>query len=342
MPDRSGPLLDRVRRLADDLLFPSALATDRAPIVPVAHLDALADAGLYGLYGPREEGGLDAGSETAGLAAEILAGACLATTFVWSQHHGAVVAVATAAPDGLRREWLGPLCRGERRAGVAFAHLRRPGPHVLTVRSVDGGVIFDGVAPWVTGWGRIDVVHTAARDAAGNVLWALVDASGGPTLRVEPLELVAVGASATVTARFDQHFVPAGRVTLVEPFAAWAERDTAGLRRNGSFPLGVAARCDALLGEAAFATEIAACRKALDASSPATVPAARAWAAELAMRAATVLVVTGGGRSVLASEHAQRLAREAVFLLVFGQTAAIKVAELERFRPFLAAPGSSG
>jgi hypothetical protein len=40
------------------------------------------------------------------------------------------------------------------------------------------------------------------------------------------------------------------------------------------------------------------------------------------MRAASTLVVAGGGRSMLLDHHAQRLAREAMFLLVFGQTAA--------------------
>jgi transcriptional regulator of acetoin/glycerol metabolism len=41
-------------------------------------------------------------------------------------------------------------------------------------------------------------------------------------------------------------------------------------------------------------------------------------------------VVSGGGRSITLDHHAQRLAREAVFLLVFGQTGAIKAAQLRR------------
>ena len=55
---------------------------------------------------------------------------------------------------------------------------------------------------------------------------------------------------------------------------------------------------------------------------------AGAEASELALTAATTLVVAVGGRAVLQTELAQLLAREAVFLLVFGQTAAIKSEQL--------------
>ena len=54
------------------------------------------------------------------------------------------------------------------------------------------------------------------------------------------------------------------------------------------------------------------------------MPAARAAACELAMRAAAALVVTQGATAVLAGQDAQRLAREALFLLVFGSRPTIK------------------
>jgi alkylation response protein AidB-like acyl-CoA dehydrogenase len=324
-------LVARAERVAEEVLFPGALATDAAPVVPVDRLDALGGAGLYGLFGPPEAGGLGADAVIGGLVTEVLAGACLTTAFVWAQHHGAVTTTARA-PEQLREEWLGPLCRGDRRAGVAFAGLRRPGPPLLTARPSANGWVLRGSAPWVTGWGRVDVVHTAARDPEGNVVWLLVDAVASPTLEVEPLELAAVNASATVGVRFTDHEVPLSRLTLVEPFATWIARDSAGLSRNGSFPLGVARRCSRLLGSDGFDDEIAACRRALDESTPDTVAEARAGAADLAVRAASALVVSGGGRSVLVREQAQRLAREAMFLLVFGQTSSIKAAQLRRYR----------
>jgi len=46
-----------VRGLADDLLFPDAMRVDGLDVLPVAHLDALAAAGLYGAPVPAEAGG---------------------------------------------------------------------------------------------------------------------------------------------------------------------------------------------------------------------------------------------------------------------------------------------
>ena len=45
---------------------------------------------------------------------------------------------------------------------------------------------------------------------------------------------------------------------------------------------------------------------------------------EATIAAVGAVVVTGGGRSILVDQQAQRLAREAMFLLVFGQTATIR------------------
>ena len=46
------------RRLSDDLLFPEAMRVDGLDVLPVAQLDALAAAGLYGAPVPVEAGGL--------------------------------------------------------------------------------------------------------------------------------------------------------------------------------------------------------------------------------------------------------------------------------------------
>ncbi len=88
--------------------------------------------------------------------------------------------------------------------------------------------------------------------------------------------------------------------------------------------LGLIARCCALIGPSPLDDQLVTARADLDAGTAATMPAARAAAAELAVRAAAALVVAAGSRSVLTDSHAQRLAREATFLLVFGSRPAIK------------------
>lgn len=315
----------RARELADDVLFPAALATDRARLVSAVLLDELAAAGLYGLTVPRDAGGLGADGPTTWAVQEALAGGCLTTTFVWQQHLGAARAAALAT--GPVRAWAADLAAGRRRAGVAFAHLRRPGPPALVAEPLgDDAWRLTGEAPWVTGWGRIDAVHTAAV-VGDDVLWLLVDAREGAGLAVERLPLAAVDASATVVMRLRDHRVPAERVTAREPLADWLARDAATLRGNGSLALGVTARACRLLGPSPLDGALDAARAALDTATPATIADARAGATELALRATAALVARGGGRSVVTDHHAQRLAREAMFLLVQGQTAAIRAAQ---------------
>jgi alkylation response protein AidB-like acyl-CoA dehydrogenase len=316
--------------ISDGFLFPGALEVDAAEIVPVDRLDRLAEAGLYGLAGPADAGGLglpDMG--TAMEIIEILASGCLTTTFVWLQHHGAVRAVAEARSE-LRDAWLARLCRGAVRAGVAFSGLRRPGPPILVAEPDGEGWRFNGYAPWVTGWRRIGVIRAAARREDGDIVWALVDATPGPSLHAEPLRLAAVNASATVTLTFKNHVVPPERVISIQNFGAWQAGDRASLRLNGSLALGVARRCAAMLGSDTLSAQVLERRRALDEATPDTMPAERALTSELALRAATTLVATGGGRAIAVDNHAQRLAREALFLLVFGQTPAIKAAQLHR------------
>ncbi len=313
------------RRIADEVLFPAAMAVDAADRVPPTHLDLLAAHGFYGLAAPADAGGLGIEDRaTASRVIEILASGCLTTTFVWLQHQSAVVA---AAGGPLRDEWLAPLARGERRAGVVLAGLR-PGPPSVRARAVDGGYVIDGNAPWVTGWGMVDVLYTAARTEDDTVVGVLLDAVAGPALSVMPLAMVAAAASGTVRVRFDGYFAPHARVAGTMPYAQWPERDAAGLRGNGSLALGVAGRCLRLLG--AGTGPLDAARAALDGATPATMPQARAAASALAMRAATAAVVSEGSRSVLAGEHPQRLLREAMFLLVFGSRPAIREALLRR------------
>jgi alkylation response protein AidB-like acyl-CoA dehydrogenase len=321
-------VLATARRLAEDLLLPGALEVDSADLAPRSHFDTLAASGFYGLWGPAEAGGLGFDAVTGTRVVEVLAGGCLTTAFVLMQHQG-VVRQITAAQAAVREEWLGPLCRGDRRSGVAIAGIR-PGASPLRAHPSSYGWTLHGSVPWVTGWGLVDVVHVAALDDDGDVVWLLVDAARGPSMRVERQRLVACDASGTVTVSFAGHDVVAERATLRMSYADWQRADVEGLRANGSLALGVAGRCAALLGSDDLTAEIGRTRELLDAAGTDEMPGARAAASELCWRAAAQLVVATGGRAVLFDQHAQRLAREAMFLLVFGSRPPIKADLLRR------------
>jgi alkylation response protein AidB-like acyl-CoA dehydrogenase len=316
----------RAQQIAEEVLFPASLAVDTSDLLPATLLDALADAGLYGLAVPAALGGLAVDLPTVTAVVEHLASGCLTTTFVFMQHHSAARAASLVTEHhALARE----LAAGRVRAGVAFAHLRRPDPPAVVATEVEGGWQIDGDAPWVTGWGRIDLVHVAARSGS-DIVWALVDAAASPSVVPYPLRLAALDASGTVQLSLRRHIVPAERVTHVEALTDWLARDAATLRTNGSLALGVVRRAADLLGPSPIDDALDAARRALDQADAEAMPRARAAATDLALRATAALMATGGGRAIARDQHAQRLAREALFLVVQGQTPAIRAAQFER------------
>jgi alkylation response protein AidB-like acyl-CoA dehydrogenase len=334
---RDAPAVDEMevvrtaRRIADDVLFPAAMATDRGDVVPRGNLDALAQAGLYGLSGPTWAGGLDVDFPAICGVTEILSSGCLTTAFVWTQHHGAVRAAAAASESRAMRDRVAPLCRGDVRAGLALGGVL-PGPPILTAMRGDGGWILDGRSPWVSGWGCVDVIHVAARLENDDAMWFLIDARESETLRVHRLELVALNATATVTAEFRGHVVGEDRVTAIAPRDAWSVTEPATLRVHAAFALGVTARCCALLGSSPLDDQLVAVRAALDAAMTdpdAAMPRARAASSELALRASAALMSSTGSRSLLDDQHAQRLAREALFVSVYAGRPPVKAALLE-------------
>lgn len=320
-------LVGKIRRLADEVLWPASTAIDRADRVPVEYLDLLADAGLFGMVGPRDAGGSAATPAQTAAVIEALGGASLATAFVWVQHHSTVRAVDRARPE-VRDRWLAPLCDGTMRSGIGYAALRRSGPPSMVAVAVGDELRLTGEAPWVTGWGLVDVVLVGARDG-DDVVWSLVDAVAAPTLSAEPVRLAAVDSAATVRLALTGHPVPAERVIGRQPFADWVAGDAAGSTSHGVLAVGLAARCAGLLAAPDLIAAVDACRVALGAATTAAeITSARAEASMLALRASAALVAAGGGRSVELDAPAQRLAREAIFLLVFGQTSVIRAAQI--------------
>lgn len=318
---------ERAARLADDLLFPAALDVDRAEGIPSSHFAALAAQGLYDFDG-------DLG------VVEALAGGCLATAFVWLQHLGPLMS-AVHTPH-LKDEWAGPLARGEIRGGIALAGAR-PGTQNLKAVSTSDGFRLDGTVPWVTGWDMIDVIEVAAVDG-DELRFLLVHAVESPTLAARVNHLVAANASRTATLTFTGHHVPAGRFVRSMSLRDWQDSQVTGSALNGGLALGVASRCLHILDQEDqdegirdhLRSELDNCRDIL--TKDTGIPAARAAASELAMRAAATLMVQTGSRSVLLDNHAQRLAREAAFLLVFGSRPLIRDELLWRVSRTIPAP----
>jgi alkylation response protein AidB-like acyl-CoA dehydrogenase len=334
MTTTTRDVLAAARLLADDLLFPEAMRVDGLDVLPVAHLDALAAEGLYGASVPAQCGGLGLDLRATCAVAEELASGCLTTTFVWLQHRGlSMTLAAEGTPAALRDQWLGPVCRGQLRGGIALTGII-PGPPLLRARPSGPRWQLDGEAPWVTGWGLIDLLLVQARGPGDSIVSLILDAAAQPGLTVTRQRLSAVNASVTVRLGFDGVLVPRERFVGEAPFDPAESLRPDRMRINGSLALGLVSRCARLLGPGPLDDEMAACRERLDEAITADATAmaeARAAALELAVRATAALAVWDGSRSVTVDHHPQRLAREAVFLLVFGSRPGIKSALLRRF-----------
>ncbi len=329
-------MLQRAYTIAEEVLFPRALDVDAGGVIPGSHFDLLAEQGFYGLAGQPENTSLNGIFET-------LAGGCLTTTFTWIQHHGLVRALAGTTNVELREKYLDAAVRGTLRGGVAYAGAI-PRPPRLWATATAGGWLISGDAPFVTGWGIIDMLLVSARDLAGGpqgaIVSGLVGAEAGGGITVEELHLVAAAASNTVRLRFEDHFLPAEKVTAEVLHSDFLARTHIALRSNGSLAMGVAGRCIRMIGEAGrpelaelLEVERDTIRDRLDRglSEPATLLTARAAGSELAYRCAGALMVATGSSGLLADRHAQRLVREAAFTLVAAGRPGIKESLLDLF-----------
>jgi len=325
-------LAEHVSRLSS-LLLADAEAVDASGNIPAEHLHALAEAGMYGMFAPVAEGGLGLGYLEMCAVMEELASCCLPTTFLLAQHFrllGAMLDPAT--PVSTREAMLASTIRGETKGGVALTGLL-PGPSALHAKPAPGGWLVEGAAPWVSGWGIVDVICVFARGPAGpqgeTVVSLLLDARPQNGLSVTPVHLSALNATRTVRLGFAGLFVGEDKIIGSQPYEIATRESEMRLRLNGSFALGVARRCCALLGPSPLDDELHECRTTLVAADDTHMAAARAAASELAARAAHVLAVSRGSRAALAGDVADRLSREAAFLLVFGSRSAIKDALLK-------------
>ena len=336
-------LLAESGRLADELLWPEALAVDRAATIPAGHYDAMAELGLFAMLAPLELGGLGLDREQVRRILRVLGRGCGATAFAFAQHGGVVAAVANTSNTDLRDRWLGRL--GERTlGGTAFAHVRRAGAAAVSAERIDGGWRIDGLAPWATSWGTAAVFSVAATTASDEILWFLLPVDEGvpaSILASDPMELVTFDATETVSLRFVAHEVPDADVLSVEHGARWRVGDRWGAVRPNPLCIGIgdralteladhAADTAASLAEwwgsyaeevmaAGVETAVGAAGSAAEEAALAQVAATRSSAVFATQRLTTALLAAVGGRGADRSHAAQLLARQALFYVIQAQ-----------------------
>ncbi|MBN9418287.1 MAG: hypothetical protein J0I12_22745 [Candidatus Eremiobacteraeota bacterium] len=299
------PLLDRFRT--------AAVETDRSGRLPLEHLRALGEAGVYRLAMPQERGGLAAPPEVLWEVNESLAAACGSTHFVQAQHQGGLGFLLRGNAGLLHEDHLA----GRRLCGVAFAHLRRPQSPV-TVETTPTGWIFRGEAPWFSGWGLMDEVVLAGRDERGVDIYALVPLhSGIEGIQSPPLS--AIQASATVSLRLHDLVVPRAALVLTQTLEEMARRDFRSQLGYTALPLGLVREAARWISSETVRRCLAERadrlrRRALDwTDDPSEALEVRAGANLLALQAAQAAVVSSGGQANQLQHPANRLLRESSF-----------------------------
>jgi len=334
-------LVDRAREIADSVLFPAALDVDATGEIPDSHWRTIAEAGLYGIAVPTDLGGPDLGFGDLIEILELMAAGCLATAFTWVQHHGMLAALSATTNTALRDELLPDVAAGRTRGGVAFAGAV-PVPPRMRADRIDGGWRLVGHAPFVSGWGVIDVIQFSAGDnATGDIVSGVLAAEVQPGITsVQAQSLFVADATKTVSIEVDGLVIPDGRVVSRVTRADFMANQNFGSRLNGTLPIGVARRCIGLLDDAGrpdaaerLRADATAVRTRLDAglADSAALLEARAEAAELAVRAAAAVVANDGGAALLRTSPAQLVARDATFTLVAASRPELKQSLVRRF-----------
>ncbi|OZE97664.1 acyl-CoA dehydrogenase [Rhodococcus sp. 15-1154-1] len=324
---------ERARELADSVLFPAADSVDADGEIPSSHFEILAAEGFYGLASDRGE---PLGPDELPLVVETLCAGCLATTFTWMQHNGVVMSLTHTSNTSLRTRYLDGVIDGSVKAGVAFAGAI-PRPPKLYARRTDTGYVLDGHAPFVTGWGIVDILQVSARDEFDDsIVHLVIPATDAAGIEVERLTLIAVDASNTVRLLFDGVEVDDSQVVSVVTDEEFQSGQIYGSYLNGCMAMGVARRAITQMDDigtdtSSFRRSHSQRRAAFDDALAGTYDmfAARAEASELAMRAAAALVTATGSGAIVGHGTPERLVREATFTLVGAGRPQIK-AELLR------------
>ena len=358
--DPVGPSADPLPATALQVLtgIASRAAETDANGVPRSTINELAAAGLLGVP-------LTPASAAKELA-EVLAGCDATTWFCWVQHvspmqvmAAAVDSPQTPAGAALRDRFLPGLQAGSLLAGVAFAHVRRPGPANPTATRVTGGWRIDGTLDWVTSWDIADVIVVTARavGADDGTLVAFVIPGGHsespcPTgVNVgEPLALLAMTGTHTRPVTFENTVIDDHDVLAVVEFEAWLAEDRLRTADTNPATFGLIRASVAELDERATLCKdelmarqvraiIAECRQLRarayeligEPDREATRPerlAVRAASLDLAVRAATANVVSAAGAAMLSGTSTERRIRESMFLLVQAQTQDTRAASI--------------
>jgi alkylation response protein AidB-like acyl-CoA dehydrogenase len=317
---------------------------------PAAQLDLCGQFGVFQWFLPREWGG-QAWSELDLVRGYLrLSAACLTTTFIITQRSGACRRIAESSQATPKQRWLLDLASGAAFATVGISHLTTSRRHLskpaLRAEETGDGFVLDGLSPWVTGAAFADVVVLGAELDDHRQILAAVPTKTAGVFVPDALQLVGLTASHTGEIRLEQvqissDLILAGPEENIMKSAAGAK--TGGLQTS-TLAVGLAASAIELLNResqrradlAKPAAELEREHAALESDLLAmaagndvcTNEALRARANSLVLRATQAALAAAQGTGYVVGHPAGRMAREALFFLVWSCPAPVMQANL--------------
>ena len=327
------PLADALRIVRD-----RADERDQTGEWPAAELAALAEAGAMRWSIPAELGGRDLSALELNLGYEAIAAASLAVALVVSQRDSAALLVAGGENAELRDQ-LGRLAENQFFATIGIAQLttsRQGTVPALLATPTDHGFTLTGVIPWSTGAAHAHWIVAGAALASGEqILFILHPDQPGVTVE-PPAPLVSLRSTWTTQITCRDVHIPAIQM-LRGPSAGVLRGGKRGLVLGQTFlAMGLCQGALDLIdahrsasAEKAFARLeeqflslrheiLALSQPGKEPDATAANPRLRGAINDLALRITHTAVTLYKGTALLSTHPAQRLAREAMFLLVWS------------------------
>ncbi len=334
-------------------LAPLAQQNDHTGDWPIESLDVLTRHGCWRWMIPAEFGGDGLNPTQLIQGYEAIARGCMNTTLIFTQHDAAVDLIVTGDNEEMKERLCPRLATGELLLTVGISQLttsRQGGEPAMRATWDSQRTRFTGEMPWATSAAKVDAFVTGGVMDDGRQILACVRADTPGITAGPPMNVAALQATWTTAVRCDNVVAETADIIRGPIKRVLAIRGTVRPMVVSATGVGLAGAMLDLIRDIApkrspelrsFADRIShhydrvrrdlyAAADALSdplADTPSSV--IRASVNDLLVRLATVTVTIAKGSGYLKTHPAQRLAREALFFLVWSAPDSVQVQTLE-------------